>query len=83
MATSRPSRKADAPTDDFQRAATVAETKAGAREWLEMTPTERARAIYAELRQIDEVRVASLSFVSKPAASAQVAVESTNRMAAD
>jgi hypothetical protein len=83
MAPGRPPRKANALTDDFQRAANVAENKAGSREWLEMTPTERARAIYAELRQIDAARVAAMSFVSKSAASSQAAVESTRRMAAD
>jgi hypothetical protein len=42
--------------DVFQIAAAVAETEASEHTWIRMLPSERARAIYTELRRIDAER---------------------------
>lgn len=46
---------------DFQRAAAAARAEAGARGWCEMSPSEQTRAIYAQLRVIDEARATALA----------------------
>ena len=46
---------------DFQRAAAAARAEAGARGWCEMSPSEQTRAIYAQLRLIDEARATALT----------------------
>lgn len=51
------------PPNGFQQAAAAAETEAGKDHWYEMLPWERTRAIYAQLRRLDEARSAAISFV--------------------
>ncbi len=56
------------PKDGFQQAAAAAEAEAGRHHWHEMLPWERTREIYAQLRRLDEVRGAAISFVPGRAA---------------
>jgi hypothetical protein len=59
MATNRPFSALAMQADDFQRAAAEAEALAGTSAWWQLSPKERARAIYAQLRRIDAEHAAS------------------------
>lgn len=65
--------------DDFQCAATRAETEAGRLRWFEMSPTEQARAIYDELRKIDASRAMAMPIQPARSGRFRVAGEPTKR----
>jgi hypothetical protein len=82
MTLRRPAPAQNAPSDDFQRAAAEAETKAGERGWFEMSPSEQTRAIYAQLRRIDADRAAAMAFSPGRPGRYRVAGETARRAAA-
>jgi hypothetical protein len=67
MAMNRPFSALAAQADDFQRAAAEAEALAGTSAWWQLSPKERARAIYAQLRHIDAEHAASSTGHGSPA----------------
>jgi hypothetical protein len=83
MAHRRPAPAPHTPVDDFQRAAAEAEANAGKRAWLEMSPAEQTRAIYAKLRRIDADHAAAMAFSPGRPGRYRVAGETVRRRAAE
>jgi hypothetical protein len=66
--------------DDFQLAAAAAEAECGQRVWWEMTLSEQTRAIYSQIRRMDEARAAKLQPATGRISRYRVAGASTRRM---